>query len=157
MERAETRCTHGDADLVGRKGPIAGGLAGSAVALVSIACGAGFDGRMAAAGDAADLPALRFGYLVLGGCLLGGAQVRGTNGRWKVMPLPLSTLIYATRGQLMPYQACSFVWTGARAGRASFVRASGGHTAANDDDSRPAWSALRTNSVRVAQWEADGL
>lgn len=71
---------------MGRKGPVAGGLAGSAVALVTIACGAGFGGRLAAARDAADLPALRFGYLVLGGCLLGGAQVRGTNGRWKIKP-----------------------------------------------------------------------
>jgi hypothetical protein len=64
------------ADLVGRKGPIASGLVGSTVALVTIAAGAGFGGRLAGDPEAVDLPALRFGYLVLGGCLLGGAQVR---------------------------------------------------------------------------------
>ena len=127
---------------------------GSSVALVTIACGAGFGGRLAAARDAADLPALRFGYLVLGGCLLGGAQVRGTDGRWKVKPLPQSC--YATRssGDAVSGVFIHMDWC-QRAGRASFVRASGVHTAGNDDDGRR--RALRTHSVRDAHWEADGL
>ena len=48
---------------------------GSGVGLMVVALGAGFDGRLAGATSAASLATLRFGFLVLGGCLLGASQV----------------------------------------------------------------------------------